>query len=315
MALDHYISIDCTLSDLSGSEIEYISESLLVFIVDLSAMISRALNEQMSIEHQPVTVNVTKLNDIEIEILALRQLSDREILLKQQNDGHWNEPYLLTVRSYTNCTNDRGECDYITPTVIEWNGFEDSMNSAVIDYFEVNAINISSATFSVSNHSDVIPIVFSETESTDNSNDGHSLNNLLMVISAMIALVGVTAWCYQRGLMPTVKPRVDHSDWISWIALGLSFWDLVSDISLCSELWSERGQMDEGWQQRRVNIAAVGYTASTTIPFVCCMVIACTIKRRVKRLRNESASTWFVFVDYNVIQNVPKTLFQQVASK
>ena len=286
VALDHYISMDCTLSDLSGSEIEFVSDSLVIFVDGLSVMVSMALNDQMLIEHQPVTVNITKLNGVEIEKVALSEPADRDQSVKRHSDS-------LTMRSYVNCTNDRGECDYITTTVLEWPEFKKEMTTELREYFELNAINISTATFSVHNHSNAISMNLTVTESRDSTETAdHSLNTLFIAISAMIAMVGVSGWCYQRGLIPSVKRRVDHSDWISWIALALSFWDLVSDISLCSELWTKRALMDDGWERRRISIAAIGYTAATTIPFVCCMMIACTIKRRVKRLRNQSASTW-----------------------
>ena len=100
---DSWIEMQYAIDGLNDYEIEWISDSLIHFVNNLSRIIERALDDDNYIEFRNIEVNVTEINDISVDKLTEYAKIQRESVMATGN---------LTVTSYTNCSSEV-YCNYI----------------------------------------------------------------------------------------------------------------------------------------------------------------------------------------------------------
>lgn len=123
-----------------------------------------------------------------------------------------------------------------------------------------------------------------------------SVIHYLYLICVVVAVIGMAAYLYEKGIICCVTPKVDTSGWTAWIGLSLQLWDFLSDILLSREMWARQNWTARlmGPQNQLLFIAAVGSTAFLVIPYILNLYVSCTIKRYIKS--NEGAVTWCVML-------------------
>ena len=276
------------ITGLDTSDLQFIADYAVTFGLNLSDIIEAGLDDDDLIQFKDIEVNVTKLNGAKIE----DSMSILDLSIGQN---------VLNVTSFTNCT--VAFCSYIIgegTSYFNESAFEDFVSSKLQQYFSVNANaagTVSDIQFTVFERSaSALSFQVIEVMTFTEENREYYLYGL-MAISGMICMTGFMALGYEKGAIPKLKPKVDTSRWAAFLALGLQFWDFVSDLLLCFELWSVSNLFEP--DNRRIMICAIGSTAFLVIPYLSNLRIASKIKQFVKE--NEAASTWCVLSSLSVV--------------
>ena len=288
---DHYIEMEYQINGLVDSEMKWIADSVFVFSQNLSDIIESGLDNDQYLEYRYVEVNVSEINGEAVDdLLDLETEIERLSVIKQ------NEPSLV-VTSYTNCS--VKYCLYIIEPdtgsfSFNESAFEEFVTVNLREYFDfmvfgVNANGGSVVDFNVSDYPDE-PQSFavSGDDLAETEADYYVIG--LMIISGMICATGFLALCYENGKITKLTPKVDTSIWTAFLALGLQFWDFVSDLLLCFELWTVSNLFEPG--NRRITICAIGSAVFLVVPYLSNLRVASKIKQYVKE--NKAASDWCV---------------------
>ena len=284
---DSFIEMEYEIIGLSDSELDFIGFSIWTFSQNLSDIIESGFDNDRYLEYRYIEVNVTAMNDEEVDdLIDLETDIQRLIAIKQ------NEP-TLAVMSYTNCS--IFYCSYIIGAdtgVLTFNesAFEHFITMKLREYFDfmvfgVDAAGGSAVEFNVTHFGDEAMSfeVFGAPMSSESEKE--YIYYGLMAFSGAICLIGFIAIIFEK-----VSQKLDISQWTAFLVLGLKFWDFASDISLCFELWTLNHLFDS--DKRLTLVCAVGSAVFLIIPYLSNLRIAAQIKKYVKK--NEAASTWCV---------------------
>ena len=287
---DSFFEMTFDIYGLNDDENELIAHSANSFIQNVTEFIESAFDDDDIVEFRYIDVNVTAVNEEHISVLE--QKEPAQILLKIQENDH------LSLSSTTICP--FWACDYIIGTEVSGMEFDISsceqfVTQKMRNYFDSELFGVdadgetSAVTVMIADYSELAMELYPEIISDE---DEPYVYYGLVSISGTVALVGVLALLYEKGIIFCVKRKVDTSRWTAFIILGLQFWDFASDVLLSFELWFHDDLTNDDNRGRLILVAAIGTTTFIVIPYASNLWIAAHIRRYIKN--NEAALTWYV---------------------
>ena len=288
-AYDTYIEWQYMISGMNQNEWQFVVDDVKSFAANLSSLITDGFDDDVNIEYQYISVNVTGFNGFEVDNLYRMDWNSREEKMEFGSD--------VEVLSYTNCT--EPECLYLVGARFDKDSFSEFVTAKLQSYFNQNVFGLnvkassstdasaSVAEFSVADLSEAMEL--HPEPSTKNIDYTY---HWLTGVSVMVGMVGVVAFFYQIGAISKVKRRVDTSRWSAWPALSLQLWDFSSDIVWSFDLWARPDVYDK--EKRTILIAAIGSLTFIVVPYLSNLWTASKIKGHVHK--NQAASTWYVMI-------------------